>query len=145
MRATLVCVGRLTREYRAVWSHYEGLLRPYLTLAVLEAPETPLSLGVDVVRAKEGTALRNLLRPGAYTVAVDGRGKEYSSEAWRALLADRKVNGQHHASSSCWGVLSGWMQACWPTRRSGGRSPRLLFPIRWLGAWSWSSSTVPYG
>lgn len=96
MRATLVCVGRLTREYQAVWRHYENLLRPYLSVDLLEAPETALSLGIDQVRAKEGIALLNLLRRRAYTVAVDGGGHEYSSEDWSAFLADKKVHGQSH-------------------------------------------------
>ena len=36
MRLTLICVGRLSREYQAVWRHYEGLLRPYADVEVLE-------------------------------------------------------------------------------------------------------------
>jgi len=96
MRATLVCVGRLSREYQSVWRHYEDLLRPYLGIEVLEAPESPLSLGAEQVRTREGTALLGLLRPGAFTIAVDGRGRECSSEEWSAFLADKKVHGQSH-------------------------------------------------
>jgi len=96
MRATLVCVGRLSREYQSVWRHYEDLLRPYLSIEVLEAPESPLSLGAEQVRTREGTALLGLLRPGAFTIAVDGRGRECSSEEWSAFLADKKVHGQSH-------------------------------------------------
>jgi len=96
MRATLICVGRLTLEFQAVWRHYEGLLRPYLRVEVIEAPETALSFGLEQARVKEGMAVRALLRQGAYTVAVDGRGDEYSSEEWSAFLAEKKVHGQSH-------------------------------------------------
>jgi 23S rRNA (pseudouridine1915-N3)-methyltransferase len=96
MRATLVCVGRLGREYQAVWRHYEGLLRPYLSVEIREAPEAPPSLGTEQVRTREGAALLSLIRPGALNVAVDARGREYSSEEWSAFLADRKVSGQSH-------------------------------------------------
>jgi 23S rRNA pseudoU1915 N3-methylase RlmH len=51
MRATILCVGRLDREYQGVWRHYESLLKPYLALEVLEAPESPLSLGENQARA----------------------------------------------------------------------------------------------
>ena len=96
MRASVICVGRLSREYQAVWRHYEGLLRPYLTLEVFETAEVPLSLGVEQVRVREGTALLGLLRKGAFTVVVDDRGKQHSSETWSALLAEKKVSGHSH-------------------------------------------------
>jgi 23S rRNA (pseudouridine1915-N3)-methyltransferase len=105
MRATLVCVGRLAHEYQAVWRHYEGLLRPYLTVEVLEVPESAISLGIEQVQAKEGMALRALLRRGAYTVGVDSRGQQYSSEGWSAFLADKMVHGQSHFQFVLGGAL----------------------------------------
>ena len=80
MRLTFICIGRLSREYQAVWRHYEVLLRPYCDVEVLEVPETPLSGGEDNARAKEGAALLGLLRKGAFTVALDARGQQHSSE-----------------------------------------------------------------
>ena len=96
MRLTLVCVGKLSREYQPVWRHYQELLRPYADLEVFEVPETPLGAGEDLARMKEGGALVGLLRKGAFTVALDMRGRQYSSEDWSALLAARKVHGQSH-------------------------------------------------
>jgi 23S rRNA (pseudouridine1915-N3)-methyltransferase len=96
MRATILCVGRLDREYQGVWKHYENLLRPYVTLEVLEVVECPLALGEVQARAKEGAALLNLFRKGAYSVAVDMRGREFSSEGLSEFLAGKKVEGQHH-------------------------------------------------
>ncbi len=94
MRASFICVGRLSSEYQAVWRHYEGLLRPYLTLEVFEAPESPLSLGEEQARTREATSLLRLLRKDAFTVAVDARGEQYSSEGWSAFLAGKKVEGR---------------------------------------------------
>ena len=96
MRATFLCVGRLDREYQGVWRHYENLLRPYSGLEVLEIPETPLAAGEPQARAKEGAALLNLFRKNAFTIALDGRGKQYSSEEWSAFQAARKLEGQSH-------------------------------------------------
>lgn len=93
MRVSVICVGRLSREYQAVWRHYQGLLRPYIGLEVFETAEVPLSLGEAQARTKEGTALLSLFRKGAFTVALDGRGRQYSSETWSALLAEKKVSG----------------------------------------------------
>ncbi|NLV72482.1 MAG: 23S rRNA (pseudouridine(1915)-N(3))-methyltransferase RlmH [Actinobacteria bacterium] len=96
MRASILCIGRLTREYQQVWLHYEGLTRPYLDLEVFEAPEIPLAQGEQRARAKEGAALLGLWRKNAFTVAVDGRGREFTSEEWSVFLADKKLAGYSH-------------------------------------------------
>jgi 23S rRNA (pseudouridine1915-N3)-methyltransferase len=96
MRATILCVGRLDREYQGVWRHYESLLKPYLALEVLETAESPLSLGENQTRAKEGAALLGLFRRGAFSVALDPRGREFTSEAMSELLAGKKVDGHNH-------------------------------------------------
>jgi 23S rRNA (pseudouridine1915-N3)-methyltransferase len=96
MRATFLCVGRLNREYQGVWRHYETLLKPYTGLEVLEVSEVALAVGEEQVRAREAAALLGLLRKGAYTIAVDARGQQYSSEGWSDFLAVRKLGGHNH-------------------------------------------------
>jgi 23S rRNA (pseudouridine1915-N3)-methyltransferase len=96
MRFTLICVGRLAREYQPVWRHYEGLLRPYAEVEILEVPETPLAGGEGNARAKEAAALLGLLRKGALTIALDSGGQQHSSEEWSAYLAEKKLHGQSH-------------------------------------------------
>jgi 23S rRNA (pseudouridine1915-N3)-methyltransferase len=96
MRFTFICVGRLSREYQAVWRHYESGLRPYAEVEVLEVGETPLSLGEDIARAKEGVALLGLLRKGAYAIALDAQGQQHSSDELSAFLAGKKLYGQSH-------------------------------------------------
>lgn len=96
MRLTFVCVGRLSKEYAAVWKHYEGLLRPYASLEVLEVSECPLSHGEDAVRTREAAAIIGLLRPNAFTVALDGKGTQYSSQAWSDFMAAKKLHGSSH-------------------------------------------------
>ena len=47
-------------------------------------------------RAKEAAAISGLLRKGAYTIALDSRGQQHSSEELSAFLADKKLYGQSH-------------------------------------------------
>ena len=96
MHLTFICVGRLSREYSAVWKHYEALLSPYSKLEVFEVPEEPLSRGLDRVRVREGEAITRLLRPGAFLIALDMQGTQYTSEQWSALLAKEKLCGRSH-------------------------------------------------
>lgn len=96
MRLTFICVGRLSKEYQAVWRHYEGLMRPYADIEVLEVSEASLSSGEQGAREREGAALQSLWRKGAYSIALDCRGQQYSSEELSAFLADKKLHGRSH-------------------------------------------------
>jgi len=127
MRASIICVGRLTREFQQVWRHYESLVRPYFDLEVLEVPESPLAPGQEVAKGKEGTALLRLLRKGAFTVAVDGRGTQYSSEGLSAFLAGKKLDGRSHFQFVLGGA-SGLDQRVLDSAESCWSLSRLTFP-----------------
>ena len=93
MRASIICVGRLSREYQAVFAHYAGLLHPYLELEVREVGDTPLSQGQRVL-AVEGDALLRRQRPGVYTILLDREGREFSSVGLSEHLAQLKLYGR---------------------------------------------------
>jgi 23S rRNA (pseudouridine1915-N3)-methyltransferase len=128
MRLTFICIGRLSKEYQAVWRHYEDLLRPYADVEVLEVAETPLSVGEENARGKEGAAIVGLLRKGAYTIALDARGQQHSSEELSAFLADKKLYGQSHFQF----VLGG----------ASGLDPKVLAAAD--DRWSLSRATFPH-
>ncbi|HZJ03244.1 MAG TPA: 23S rRNA (pseudouridine(1915)-N(3))-methyltransferase RlmH [Thermoleophilia bacterium] len=94
MRVTLVCVGRLSRDYQPVFAHYRSLIRPYGTLDVEEVPETPISHGEAHVLKAEGDALLKRLRPHVYTVVLDRSGRRLTSEGLSRLLAEQKLYGR---------------------------------------------------
>lgn len=94
MRISLVCVGRLSRDFKPVFEHYRSLIRPYAALEVVEVAETPLSQGDRRVRETEGRDILRHLRPHAFTVVLDRGGRQFSSEDFSGLLAERKLYGQ---------------------------------------------------
>ena len=94
MRVTILCVGRLSREYKTVFDHYRGLMRPYVTLEVDEVGETPIAQGEKRVLQTEGDALVRRLRAGSFTIALDRTGRQLTSEGLSVLMADRKLYGQ---------------------------------------------------
>lgn len=93
MRLTIICVGRLSREYLAVAEHYGRLLRPYATVETREVPEVPISHGSGRVLSVEGDQLVRQLRPAAYTIVLDRGGREFTSEALSAHMAEEKLYG----------------------------------------------------
>jgi 23S rRNA (pseudouridine1915-N3)-methyltransferase len=108
MRCTLLCVGRLSREYAGVYEHYAAMLRPYLSLDAVEVPETPLSQGSKRVLSREGEALARRMRPDAFTVVLDREGRQLASDELSALLADLKVRGR----SDFQFILGGTLGVC---------------------------------
>lgn len=94
MRITLVCVGRLSRDFKPVFEHYLGLIRPYSAFDVVEVAETPIAHGVRRVLETEGRDILRHLRPQAFTVVLDRGGRQFASEQFSALLAERKLYGQ---------------------------------------------------
>jgi 23S rRNA (pseudouridine1915-N3)-methyltransferase len=93
VRVSLLCVGRLSREYKPVADHYLRLLRPYASTEVVEVLEVPLSRGQAVVVPAEGAALLRRVRPAGYRVVLDRGGRELASEELSDLLAERKLHG----------------------------------------------------
>ena len=69
-----------------------------------------------------------LLRKGAYTVALDGRGQQHTSEELSAFLADKKLHGQSHFQF----VLGG----------ASGLDPKVLAAAD--DRWSLSRATFPH-
>lgn len=96
MKLTFICVGRLSREYTAVWRHYENLFRPYGNIEVLEVTESPLSMGEQQAKGKEAASILGLMRREAFTIALDIGGVQHSSEGISRFLADKKVHGRSH-------------------------------------------------
>lgn len=94
MRITFVCVGRLSRDFKPAFDHYRSLLRPYATLEVVEVAEVPTTHGLRQVLETEARGILRHLRPQAFTVVLDRGGRQFSSEAFSELLAERKLYGR---------------------------------------------------
>lgn len=95
MQLTLLCVGRLSREYAGVADHYVRLLRPYAALDVREVAEIPVAQGSAKVLGGEGDRLMRQLRKGWHTTVLDRNGREFTSEALSAHFAEQKLRGRN--------------------------------------------------
>jgi 23S rRNA (pseudouridine1915-N3)-methyltransferase len=95
VKFTFLAVGRLSREFQAVFDHYSSMLRPYAQVQVLEVADLPLREGRERVLAREGEGLLKRLRPGAFTIVLDREGSEFSSEELSRFLARQKLHGRN--------------------------------------------------
>ena len=77
---------------------------------------------------RKATALCSVcLRRGAFTVALDGRGEEYSSEDWSAFLPTRRCTGRA-TSSLYWAGPRGSTLACLTAAHARWSLSSLTFP-----------------
>ncbi len=96
----LICVGKLNAAYFAAGvAEYQKRLAGFCNFCVLELPEAALPdknaspAQIEKALEKEGKAILNAVRKGAYLVALCVEGRQISSEELAALIADRAGSG----------------------------------------------------
>ncbi len=97
LQIVILMVGK-TREgfIQEGVNFYARRLRPFvrLTLKSVREEKEKKNLSAEVIKAREGERLRGQIPPKAYSVALDPRGKEYTTEAFAAWLAQREEDGR---------------------------------------------------
>lgn len=96
----LICVGKLNATYFAAGvAEYQKRLAGFCNFRVLELLEAALPdknaspAQIEKALEKEGKAILNAVRKGAYLVALCVEGRQISSEELAALIADRAGSG----------------------------------------------------
>jgi len=95
-RLTLIFVGRASDLYiREGCQVYEERIRHYADIALVWVPEERVaSKGrITYILQQEGRRIRDKLSPGAFTVALDEKGKLLSSEAFARSLEKWSSSG----------------------------------------------------
>lgn len=97
LHITILMVGK-TREafIKEGVAFYEKRLKPFahLTLTSVKEEKEAGGLAAEALKAKEGERLLAQLPPKAYTVALTPQGREYTSEAFAAWLAQRELEAR---------------------------------------------------
>jgi 23S rRNA (pseudouridine1915-N3)-methyltransferase len=96
VKVTLLCVGRTRERYlQEGIEKYLRYLRPYLTIAVKEVREERIEDLKDAprVRQREGERIRKAIPAGARTIALDERGREYTSHEFAEFLNQAQESG----------------------------------------------------
>jgi 23S rRNA (pseudouridine1915-N3)-methyltransferase len=108
MNLDILCVGR-TREpfIRTGIDKYLRYLKPYAPVAVREVREERIDDLKDAprVRRREAERIGKALTSGAYVVALDERGREYTSHEFAAFLNGAMERGVREATFILGGSL----------------------------------------
>ncbi len=93
MRITILCMGK-TREgfIRQGIDKYLRYLKPYADVEIRELKEEKIAdlRDAPLVRLREAERIAKSLHSGAHTVALDERGREYTSHEFASFL-DRQL------------------------------------------------------
>ena len=96
MRLSLVSVGKVSEPFvREACAVYAEKIRRFADLDLIVVPEEkiPFHGKREYILRQEGRRIREKLRPGGFTAAVDERGKSLSSEAFARSLQKWSYSG----------------------------------------------------
>jgi 23S rRNA (pseudouridine1915-N3)-methyltransferase len=97
LQVIILMVGK-TREafVQEGLDFYAKRLRPFFRLTVKSVREEKegKKLAADIIKTREGGRLRAQIPPKTYAVALDPRGREYTTEEFAAWLAKREEDGR---------------------------------------------------
>jgi 23S rRNA (pseudouridine1915-N3)-methyltransferase len=117
LNVTILMVGK-TREafIQAGLAFYQNRLKPYLNLTLKGVREErePKGLNSEQIMGREGERLRAAIPPKTYAVALDVRGREFTTEAFAAWLTERELDSRPLAFliGGHWGLDEATLGAC---------------------------------
>lgn len=111
MEVYLLAVGKVREKFLLDGiEEYAKRLRPYIKLEIREGTEEKVPEDLTAgqaarIREAEGRSLLRLLPPGAYTIALDRRGRMLSSEELAGYMAELALRGRSRVAFLIGGTL----------------------------------------
>ncbi len=96
MKLTIVCMGRTRERFiQEGIAKYVRFLKPYVAVEVKELKEEKIQdlRDAPAVRKKEAEKIFKTVPPGAHLVALDERGKEFTSHEFAGFLNSTLESG----------------------------------------------------
>ncbi|MCL2680359.1 MAG: 23S rRNA (pseudouridine(1915)-N(3))-methyltransferase RlmH [Coriobacteriia bacterium] len=100
MRITIIAIGKLKESYwKAALDEYLRRLKPWAKVSIIELPECEKhNSTAQYVQTSEGKDICKHLAKDAgsdgYLIALDSRGRQYSSESFAAHIEQLKLAGK---------------------------------------------------
>lgn len=101
MRLTLISVGKNAEPFvREASAEYAARIRRYADLVLTVVPEERVAAAgrEDFIRREEGRRIREKIPTSALRIALDERGKSFTSEAFSRLLEGWRAAGVRTAA-----------------------------------------------
>ena len=118
MNIDIICIGNLKESFwREGAGEYIKRLKNYCNLEIIQIKETPLPKNAtekdeEKVIESESNAILSKLKKQSYVVALDVKGKEYSSESFAERIETLAVEGKSRIVFIIGGSLGLSKEAC---------------------------------
>jgi 23S rRNA (pseudouridine1915-N3)-methyltransferase len=99
IKITLILVGKTKEDWiKEGIKHYQTLLKKYVDLKIIEIKEEKIAKSKDekTILDSEGGRIAKHLEKNALRIALDVKGKEFSSEGFANLLKENLSRGHNH-------------------------------------------------
>ncbi|MDN6196054.1 MAG: 23S rRNA (pseudouridine(1915)-N(3))-methyltransferase RlmH [Atopostipes suicloacalis] len=102
MKITIISVGKLKEKYlKAGIAEYSKRLKAYAKIKIIEVKDEPASQNlskkeIEQVKKTEGKRIINKIPKRAQIIALDLKGKEFSSEKFAKYINDTTIYGKSH-------------------------------------------------
>ncbi len=105
---TILTVGRLKEKFwQQAQNEYQKRLQAYLKLEIIEIADEPDSSRPEEAQAKEAQRIFKRLNPNSFLIALERRGKQFSSEKLAVYLEQLALKGKSHLTlliGGSWGL-----------------------------------------
>jgi 23S rRNA (pseudouridine1915-N3)-methyltransferase len=118
VKVKLIVVGKTKEDWiREGIKHYRKLLKKYVDLEIIEVKEEKITKSKDekTILDSEGERIAKHLEKDALLIALDLRGKEFSSERFASLFKENLNRGQNHfifVLGGAWGLAEKILEVC---------------------------------
>ena len=98
LHINIICVGKLKEKYlQDALSEYSKRLSKYCNLTIIELPDEKLPNNlndslINQIKQKESNKILSHIEKGSYVLALDLKGKQFSSEEYSKKITDISLN-----------------------------------------------------
>lgn len=98
LHINIICVGKLKEKYlQDALSEYSKRLSKYCNLNIIELPDEKLPNNlndslINQIKQKESNNMLSHIEKGSYVLALDLKGKQFSSEEFSKKITDISLN-----------------------------------------------------
>ena len=98
LHINIICVGKLKEKYlQDALSEYSKRLSKYCNLNIIELPDEKLPNNlndslINQIKQKESNNILSHIEKGSYVLALDFKGKQFSSEEFSKKITDISLN-----------------------------------------------------
>lgn len=99
VKIKLIAMGKTKEDWiKEGINHYQKLLKKYVDLEIIEIKEEKITKAKDekIILDSEGERIARYLEKDALRIALDLKGKEFSSEGFANLLKENLNRGHNH-------------------------------------------------